>query len=332
MTLAGLPSFCRLAFLEHLFLQERATNMYTPRSFSRRTLLCGAMAATVAACTSDLIERSDAKPARSIRETFTLRTDYGRAVQVSDWVPGGRKKGTVIFSHGALSAPWYYDRILQPVMDAGYRVLAPLHVDSSEHPLTSQFPGLASWRCRIEDAQLLIEHLGNDPFIAMGHSYGGLVATVLGGAAGVRPDGIRSPLVPRLAKAVVALSPPAPIPAMMTAKGYGSLQTPALIQTGTLDAPPSAGPDAWRGHLAPFEAAAPGGHRFGLVLQGGDHYFGGAICDFAKPGPMQLAALQEANAIIGLFLEAYGSAAKPAAAARLRTRVTDEYPTRLLWK
>jgi hypothetical protein len=140
--------------------------------------------------------------------------------------------------------------------------------------------------------------------------------------------------MPRLATCVVAFSPPAPIPVMMTAEGYGALAVPALIQTGTHDLPPgqeNGDPDAWRGHLAPFDAARPGGHRYGLVLQDVNHYFGGAICDFGKPGPMQLEALGHANAVAGLFLDAFATGKPRAAAlARLDAGVTDALPTRLL--
>ena len=54
--------------------------------------------------------------------------------------------GTILFSHGAQSAPWHYDRLIQPWREAGYAVWAPLHVDSTDHPLTADYPGLATWR------------------------------------------------------------------------------------------------------------------------------------------------------------------------------------------
>lgn len=307
--------------------------MSTFSLLSRRSILGSALAGATTACmgTKSPLLTGSAMPER---RSLTLTAPDGREIPVSDWQRAGTARETILFSHGALSAPWHYDRILRPVLDAGYRVLAPLHVDSSEHPRTKDFPGLTSWRCRIEDMRALIDHVGTRPFIAMGHSYGGLVATVLGGAAGVVPEGLQGPLMPRLANCVVAFSPPPPIPVMMTREGYGALAVPALIQTGTLDVPPGAPAstaDAWKGHLAPFEAAKPGGNRYGLIIEGVNHYFGGAICDASQPGPMQLEGLDQANAVAGLFLDAFASG-RPAqpALARLDARITEALPVRLL--
>ena len=208
-------------------------------------------------------------------------------------------------------------------------MLAPLHVDSAEHPDTSKFPGLASWKARIEDMRALSAHIGQRPWIAAGHSYGGLVALTMGGAAGIPPAGMTGPLSDPNVRAVIAFSPPAPIPVLMTREGYAALGVPALIQTGTADDPP--GPDGWEGHLAPFEAAAPGRHRYGLVLEGVDHYFGGAICRYEVPGPKQLARLDDANRIAGLFLAAFG-AGRASARRALDAAVSDALPVRLLRK
>ncbi|EJL33951.1 lysophospholipase [Novosphingobium sp. AP12] len=296
-------------------------------SLSRRSLLIGS-----AAVAGMLVARpalSATVPASSVIE---LRTAEGRAVSVTEWRPAGRMRGTILFSHGAASAPKYYGLIVGPWVAAGWRVLAPLHVDSTEHPQTAQFKGLASWKARIEDMRALIVHVGDEPFVAAGHSYGGLVATMMGGAEPVPPEGLQLPLMPRLAKAVIAFSPPPPISVLVTEQGYGALGVPALIQTGTLDIPPGMTPetaDGWKAHLAPFEAAAPGGQRYGLVLEGANHYFGGAICDPAQPGPRQLAPLELANQRAALFLEGFG-AGSGKARRRLDAVVTDALPARLM--
>lgn len=262
----------------------------------------------------------------------TLLAPGKREVAISEWVPQGPVRGTILFSHGAGSAPWYYAPFVDPWVAAGYRVLAPLHVDSREHPHTKDYPGLASWKTRIEDMRLLIDHIGDTPFIAAGHSYGGLTALLLGGAQGVAPEGIDLPFVPRLATAVVAFSPPAPVPVLMTEEGYGKLAVPALIQTGTLDIVPgitTEDPEGWKGHLVPFHAAAEGGSRYGLVLEGANHYFGGAICDLGQPGPLQLAQCDLASRYAGLFIEGHGLGNGDAVAA-LDARVTQALPARLM--
>lgn len=239
---------------------------------------------------------------------FDLAAPDGRAIPVTEWRPADKPRGTILFFHGAGSSPQYYPAMVAGWVAAGYRVLAPLHVDSREHPRTRDFPGLASWAARIEDMRALVAHLGPAPYVAAGHSYGALAALALGGAEPVLPAGIAAPLVPRLARAVVAFSPPAPVPVLITEAGYAALKVPALIQTGTADILPGTppGPDAWRGHLAAYGAAAPGGDRYALILTGVDHYFGGAICDFNRPGPPQREALAAACRISELFLAAHG--------------------------
>jgi pimeloyl-ACP methyl ester carboxylesterase len=261
----------------------------------------------------------------------SLQTPAGRSVSVTEWRPAGKRRGTILFSHGAASSPAYYDRIIGPWVVAGWRVLAPLHVDSLEHPDTKKYPGLASWKARVEDMRVLIAHIGDEPFVGAGHSYGGLTATMLGGAQPVTPEGMSLPLVPRLAKAVIAFSPPPTIPVLVTPEGYAKLAVPALIQTGTLDILPgmtAETTDGWKAHLAAFDAAVPGGDRYGLVLEGANHYFGGAICDFTQPGPPQLAPLELANQRVGLFLEGYG-AGSAKARRRLDALATEALPARL---
>ncbi|MEP0643442.1 MAG: alpha/beta hydrolase, partial [Parasphingorhabdus sp.] len=89
--------------------------------------------------------------------------------------------------------------------------------------------------------------------------------------------------------------------------------------------------DGWKGHLVPYDAAAAGGHRYGLVLAGVDHYFGGAICDYDKAGPPQLAQLDAAVSLSSLFLRGHGLG-QNGARKSLEERTTDQLPIRLLSK
>lgn len=122
---------------------------------SRRMVLGGSLALAAALAARPVLALD--QPARATR---TLMAPGGREVSVSEWVPEGTVRGTILFSHGAGSAPWHYDLFLAPWIAAGYHVLAPLHVDSREHPRTKDFPGLASWKTRIEDMRLLIAAIG----------------------------------------------------------------------------------------------------------------------------------------------------------------------------
>lgn len=269
-----------------------------PIHLSRRELLAGfgALALTPAAL-------ADAAPS-----LLTLQPTAERRSEVSVWRARGRRRGTILFSHGAMSSPFKYPGLIGPWSEAGYDVFAPLHVDSLDHPDSAKYPGLASWTARIEDMRALSAHIGTSSYIAAGHSYGGLVALTLGGAAAVAPPGVSGSLRDPRARAVVAFSPPAPVPALITLEGYAALAVPALIQTGDLDSPPGApAGDGWKLHLAPYEAPAAGGSRYALVLAGVDHYFGGAICKFNLPGPPQTDQLQVAAQISTRFIDAYGA-------------------------
>lgn len=295
--------------------------------FSRRAFFGGALLTPLAS--------SLAAAAASVR-TFDLPWPSGRTIQVTDWRPRGRERGLVLFSHGALSAPQLYEGLIGHWVADGWRVMAPLHVDSERHPHTKDFPGLASWGARIEDMRALSAHVGNRPWVAAGHSYGGLVALTMGGAAAVPPPGISGPLSDFNVSAVVAFSPPAPVPVLCTAEGYSRISVPALIQTGTADNPPAGPglapvPGSWKGHLVPYDAATPGGHRYGLVLEGVDHYFGGLICRYEVPGPKQAERLEDAKRISSQFMRGFGAGDKTA--RRLLDRqVSNNLPVQLLRK
>jgi pimeloyl-ACP methyl ester carboxylesterase len=242
-------------------------------------------------------------------DTLLLKVRDGRSSQVTVW-RAARRRGTILFSHGALSSPAKYEALLRPWADAGFDVWAPLHVDSTDHPDTKRFTGLASWPARIEDMRALADHVGASSWVAAGHSYGALVALMLGGVSAERPEGITGPMADPRVKAVVAFSPPGLAKGLVDLSGYGTLAVPALIQTGTRDIPPGARPasDSWQSHLAAYDAAAPGGDRFGLVLDGVDHYFGGIICRPEMPGPKQNEQFNIAITVSALFLTGYGAA------------------------
>ncbi|TXS91991.1 alpha/beta hydrolase [Parahaliea maris] len=254
-----------------------------------------------------------------------------RAVQVWQWQPGEQPaRGVILFSHGASSAPWKYEPLFDQWLEAGYEIRAPLHVDSTDHPRQADFPGMASWKARLEDMQALSAELGEKTYIAAGHSYGALLALTLGGAEANLPEGLSAPLADPKATVVLAFSPPPTLPGLISKEGYSTLARPALIQTGTLDIPMSTD-GGWEPHLDAYEAAASGGERYGLVLEGVDHYFGGAICRPELPGPKQLAQLETAGALSLLMIHGLGEGDGEARKA-LDSAVTDQGPTVLMHK
>ena len=254
----------------------------------------------------------------------------GREVGIWCWEAIGPARGTIAFSHGAGSAPWKYLRLIAAWREAGYAVQAPLHVDSVDHPHVADHPGLASWKARIEDMRALSQRIDR-PHVTAGHSYGALTALVMGGAAGVFPEGLSAPLHDGRTRCVIALSPPPPIPGLMTPEGYAGLAVPSLIQTGTHDQMPGwpETPEGWRVHLPAYEAAAPGGDRYLLVLDQVDHYFGNAIGEPDRAARPQDAALAQAISLSLLFLDTHFPAHSAAAAEILAARLTEDGPARL---
>lgn len=264
----------------------------------------------------------------------TLRAADGRSIQVDVWRPSGKVIGRIHFSHGAASSPWKYSRLLEPLRDAGYEIWAPLHVDSTEHPSTAQFQGMASWAARLQDMYALSSTIDSN-YIAMGHSYGALLSLTLGGAKPSAPAEFADRLRDTRVSAVVALSPPGPLAGFVDAAAYSSLDVPALIQTGDRDIP-IGWPDArWQDHLVAYDAASASGSRYALVLEGVDHYFGSAICRPELPVPPQLSMLTHTVEIIELFLSAHGfgdDAAALNARSDLGERLASEGAVRLARK
>lgn len=226
-----------------------------------------------------------------------------REVEVTRWSAVGKRAGTIAFSPGFGSSPRFYPDFVQAWTGAGYDVIAPLHVDSRDHPNPGAFAGAAGWAARIEDMRA-VARLIDGPYVAAGHSFGALNALVLGGAGAVVPPGVQAPLADSRVLCVLAFSPPPPIPSLIPEAGYAMLAAPALVQTGTRDVlpAPTIDPESWRGHLTAFAQSPMTGDHYGLILIGVDHYFGGLICDPARKGPDQRAALTLATQASLAFL------------------------------
>jgi pimeloyl-ACP methyl ester carboxylesterase len=278
-----------------------------------------------------LVAAASAKGQKLASGQLTLRTADARDSKVTIWRAGGRRRGLILFSHGAASAPWKYERLIGRWARAGFEVRAPLHVDSTDHPDTKRYEGFASWAARIHDMRALAASVHDAHYVAAGHSYGALVALTLGGVQSQQPEGITGSLRNSRVNAVIALSPPGPVPRLIDEAGYATLAVPALMQTGDKDVPPGQSSDSWRSHLASFEAAAAGSDRYSLVLEGVDHYFGGLICRETVPGPPQPQQLEHTIELTTLFLRAYGLGAARARRA-LDRRLTVGGPIALTKK
>ena len=195
--------------------------------------------------------RADAPSAAiGTRSDSMIKAEEGREVHVSSWPAVGKRRGVILFSHGAMSAPEKYERVIGPWNAAGFEVHAPLHVDSTDHPDHAKYGMLDSWRARLQDMHALADSYGSSSYVAAGHSYGGLVALTLGGVSAEVPPGMKTPLRDSRASVVVACSPPGLTPGLVTSAGFATLAVPAFVQTGDHDVPYNSKDGRWEGHLA----------------------------------------------------------------------------------
>ena len=265
-------------------------------SLSRRSLIGSALALSA-------VSRWPVRANVPIARVLDMALPSGRICRTWLYEPEGKARGSIFFGHGAASAPWKYEALFAHWTRAGFSVLAPLHVDSSDHPDRAKFAGLTSWAARIEDMRAVTAAIAEPHYIAAGHSYGAMAALALGGATPLLPEGVAGPIADSRARMVLAFSPPGAMPPLIDGPGYAELAVPALIQTGTADIPPGA--SDWNGHLLAYETPTPGGDRFALVLDAVDHYFGGAICRPELPGPKQLAQLDRAAALSVMMIRGW---------------------------
>ena len=265
------------------------------KSLSRRSLLNALIAAPLIAAT---------RPAGPQKQS-RLASD-GRLVELWFWPALGKKRGRIHFSHGNFSAPLKYATLMDAWSRAGWDVLAPLHVDSSDHPEKARYSPMQSFALRLEDMEILAKDTKGKHYVAAGHSYGALIALILGGAKPLLP---RAPdMQPRNSgvRSVLALSPPGPMPGLIDTTGFSALAVPAMVITGDKDIFPGQPADAWKQHLAAYDATASGGHRYALILDGVDHYFGGIIGRPEHPGPKQERAFALLNDALIWFLKSFG--------------------------
>jgi len=199
--------------------------------------------------------------------TRPLQVSPGRAITLAIWEPA-QARGVVLFSSGHGAWPERYERLLQTWADAGFVVLAPLHVDSVRYPEREKFSLQQGFGERLADMRATSAYARARwpglPVAAAGHSLGTLISAVQGGAlAGLGP--LRDPGV----VAVLGYSSPGRIPGLIGPDAYATLAVPLLLVTGDEDLVPGFVTDP-ADHLYPVQTA-PAGDRQAVVLAGGGH-------------------------------------------------------------
>ncbi|HEX7990202.1 MAG TPA: hypothetical protein VF513_08575 [Stenotrophomonas sp.] len=200
-------------------------------------------------------------------QVLPMQVSAERSTTLAIWEPA-QVRGVVLFSSGHGAWPERYERLLQSWADAGFVVLAPLHVDSMKYPQREQFSLQQGLTERFVDMRAVssyaAKHWPGMPVAAAGHSLGTLISATLGGALnGLGP--LRDPSV----VAVLGFSSPGRIPGLINEQSYASLAVPLQLVTGDKDLVPGFVSDPVD-HLYPVETA-PAGDKTGVVLAGGDH-------------------------------------------------------------
>lgn len=197
----------------------------------------------------------------------TLKAADGRDIPVFVWA-APEEQGVIVFGHGLGGEPRGYEPMLSQWAEAGFTVIAPLHVDSQRHPGGGRVGGGQALVARVADlvavrAMVQAEH-ADRPLVMAGHSFGSLLALIQGGAVTAM-----GPMGDPAVKAIVALSSAGDLPGLITPQTYAGLAAPLLMITGDEDTLPNFAPD-WHAHRSPFDRAPPG-DRMLLIFEGGDH-------------------------------------------------------------
>lgn len=276
---------------------------------SLRLMAALAISALLASCQA-IPHQAKSTDAPVTVTAMTLPAPTGREIPLNLYAPadGCAECPLVFFSHGAGLTNEAYRPLIDAWVAAGYVVAAPLHVDSAQHPMREEYSGFDWVRTRIADYEAISAHFLGDEFaarnitlsghlIAAGHSFGALTSQIAGGARLDEAVGAMLTADAIAPDAILALSPPGPIPDYIDAEGWSHIAKPMLVVTGTEDFDAQMTP-RWELHMVSFEAArqAPG---YLLVFDGMDHYFDGA---FGKNGGAPFTRSPQLQALNALSL------------------------------
>jgi len=265
---------------------------------------------------------------------INIESSSGKQIKV--WLATPQTTGArpyVVFSHGAFSSPTRYQSLLLALAKAGYIVAAPWHLDSEEVKKELPITPAENWQDRLEGIRALLEEhelleeslnstglsVNSELIGVAGHSYGGITAQYFAGAKVIDPADTKEK-TERLnaVKAVLAYSPPGPIPGFIEKDAWSNLITPSFVITGTRDVLPGF-LDDWKAHLAAHETS-PDSNKWAFIGTGVDHYFGYQIGRLKTKDLTQKSAFDLSVKLSIQFLNSYVKGDQTAAECLKKTQ------------
>lgn len=237
------------------------------------------------------------------------------------WPAGEGPFPLVVFSQGALCPKNMYAAVTDHWTSHGYVTIAPLHLDSESNGFGFRdLGGVDLVMERIKDMTYVLDVLDDiessapglpgkidrERIAASGHSFGGQIALAMTGL-----DMLDAKTNDPIAVAddrydvAVVLSGVGPLPNI--AEGaFSRYQGPVYSSGGTKDLGATGGPTVypWPWRMAAYFDTPPG-DTYGVVLDEGDHYYGGLICRESAGGAPDFEGLSIIRGTSTAFLDAY---------------------------
>ncbi len=248
----------------------------------------------------------------------------GRMIPLSvrvTWPAGKGPYPLIVFSQGALCPKNMYTAVTDHWTSHGYVAISPLHLDSESNGF--EFQDLAGKDLvgeRVQDMTYILDALDSienkvpglegkinrDHIAAAGHSFGGQIALAMTGLETVDPK-TNKPLnvADDRYDVAVVLSGVGPLPNI--AEGaFARYMGPVYSSGGTKDLGATGqGPvHPWPWRMAAYFETPPG-NSYGVVLDEGDHYYGGLICRETAGGTPDHEGLSIIRGTSTAFLDAY---------------------------
>lgn len=236
------------------------------------------------------------------------------------WPTGEGPFPLVVFSQGAVCPKNMYAAVTDHWTSHGYVTIAPLHIDSESNGFG--FRDLAGKDLvgeRIADMTYIVGALDDieravgqpgkidrDRIAASGHSFGGQIALAMTGLE-LTDATTNEPIevADERYDVAVVLSGVGPLPNIVEG-AFARYEGPVYSSGGTKDLGATGiGPvHPWPWRMAAYFDTPPG-DKYGVVLDEGDHYYGGLICRETAGGAPDHEGLSIIRGTSTAFLDAY---------------------------